>query len=339
MQEYGADGANLIASHGPGPLLYSHLDTSLDGGPVDVLITGRDDPVGGLAVSTGTVTGFGLGVARAPGAAALTAFAGATSGTLLLAGSGTHRRGTQPTGLDEYLAAYPLPTSAVVAKSGPPALVWAEPGALYLNVTIRGRQGVAMAPESAVPVGGIPAHAAVLLTTLAEWHRDFLATCPPGETGRAVGIGALRGGWPAKPDVLPAVVEVPLYVVFAEGDDPAAITEAVAARLQQGAAATALRDCTISVDLELVHTPARTDPDAPIVRAAASAWEAEFGTHPKPVAGWTGATDALALRGRGVETVRLGPTVTPCRDDLRRDCVSLDDLEAFARIYRRLLTS
>jgi acetylornithine deacetylase/succinyl-diaminopimelate desuccinylase-like protein len=258
---------------------------------------------------------------------------------LLLAGSGTHRRGSQPTGLDVYLAAKPVPTSAIVAKSGPPALLWAEPGALYLNVTIRGRQGVAMAPQSALPAGGIPAHAGVVLTALATWRSDFLAACPPGETGRAVGIGAVRGGWPAKPDLLPATVEIPLYVVIAAGDDPVAITETVAEQVMRSIVDTALSDCATSVDLELIHGPARTDPDAPIVRTAAGAWEAEFGAAPAPVSGWTGVTDAIVLRGRGVDTIRLGPTATPCPDDLRRDRVVLDELGAFARIYRRLLMS
>lgn len=337
VQEYGADGANLIASHGAGPLLYSHLDTSLDGGPADVHVTGRGDPVGSLSIADRTVGGFGVGVARAPAAAALTAFASARSGSLLLAGSGTHRRGGQTTGLAAYLGANPLPPAAVVAKSGPPGLVCAEPGAFYLTVTVRGRQGVAMAPESAVPAGGLPAHAGVALAALTEWRRDFLASCPPGDIARAVGIGALRTGWPDKPDLLPATLEIALYVVFVDGDDPDSVAANVAARVRDTLDAAALRDCTSSIDLELIHGPARTTPGAPIVRAAAEMWEAEFGARPAPVTSWSGVTDAVALRGRGVETVRLGPTISPSPEDRRRDLVSLDELAAFARIYRRLL--
>ena len=339
MQEYGADGANLIASHGSGPLLYSHLDTSLDGGPADVQVTGRDDPVGSLSVSNGIVSGFGLGVARAPAAAALTAFAAASSGTLLLAGSGTHRRGGLLTGVTAYLDANPLPRSAVVAKSGPRTLLWAEPGALYLTVTVRGRHGVAMVPDSALPAGGVAAESGVVLAALAEWRRDFLASCPPGETGRAVGIGALRSGWPDKPDLLPATVEVAVYVVVADGDEPGAIAETVTERVQQSLVATALRECSISADVEVIHAPARTAPDAPIVRAAANAWETEFGAPPTPVSGWTGATDAIVFRGRDVDTVRLGPTIGPSPEDRRRDRVALDELAAFERIYRSLLMS
>jgi acetylornithine deacetylase/succinyl-diaminopimelate desuccinylase-like protein len=339
VQEIGTDGGNLIASHGPGPLLYSHLDTSLDGGPADVHVTGRADPVGGLSVSDRTVIGFGLGVARAPAAAALVGFASASAGTVLLAGSGTHRRSSQATGLTAYLAENRLPPSAIVAKSGPPTLLWAEPGALYLTVTVRGRQGVAMAPETAAPTGGVAAQAGVVLAALDAWRRNFLATCPPGETGRAVGIGAVRSGWPDKPDLLPAAIEIGLYVVIAAGDDAAAVAADVDAQVRQDLSASALRDCTVSVEPELIHPAARTSPDAPIVRAASQAWTAEFGAPPARVSGWTGATDAIVLRGRGVDTVRLGPTVAPSAEDPRRDRVELDVLESFARIYRCLLAS
>jgi acetylornithine deacetylase/succinyl-diaminopimelate desuccinylase-like protein len=230
-----------------------------------------------------------------------------------------------------------VPSAAIVAKSGPPGLVWAEPGALYLTVTVRGEQGVALAPASAVPAGGLPAQAGILITALAEWRRDFLATRLPGETGRAVGIGALRSGWPDKPDLLPATLEVSLYVVFVDGDDPGKIADAVADRVHDSLGGSELRGCTSSVELEVIHGPARTAPDAPIVRAAANAWEAEFGARPTPVTGWAGVTDAIALRGHGVDTVRLGPAVAPSRQDRRRDVVALDDLAAFARIYQRLL--
>ena len=36
--------------------------------------------------------------------------------------------------------------AAVVAKCGPPGVLWEEPGALYLTVQVRGRSGVVLAP-------------------------------------------------------------------------------------------------------------------------------------------------------------------------------------------------
>jgi len=337
VQPYGTDGANLVAVRGSGPLLYSHLDTSLDGGPLDALVTGRSGPVGALSVVDGVASGFGLGVARAPAAAALVAFASAGAGTLLLAGSGTHRRGSGTTGIEAYLAENPLPPCAIVAKSGPPAVLWAEPGALYLTVTVHGRQGVVLAPASAVPVGGVLAQAGVVLAALDAWRQEFVSSCPPGEIARAAGVGAVHAGWPDKPDLLPAALEIGLYVVTVDGDDPAALAEQVRSRVAVACAGSPLRDCPVSVDLDVVHAPAQTSPDAPIVRSACAAWASEFGAPPDPVAGWTGSTDGVVLRGRGADTVRLGPTVTPTGDDPRRESVPLDALESFVRIYRRLL--
>ncbi|TDC69509.1 hypothetical protein E1200_08145, partial [Actinomadura sp. GC306] len=119
VQRYGRGGANLQAGDPRGVLLYSHLDTSLSGEPSeDRPITARADALPPLKVTASEVEGFGLGVARAPAAAALVAFVSAASrgipARLLLAGSGTHRSllagpgdGVRSTGLDHYLATEP----------------------------------------------------------------------------------------------------------------------------------------------------------------------------------------------------------------------------------------
>jgi hypothetical protein len=75
-----------------------------------------------------------------------------------------------------------------------------------------------------------------------------------------------------------------------------------------------------------------------VVTAARAAWLDEFGVQPPPVTGWTGSTDGVVLRARGVDTVRLGPQAKPAAGDPRRDALSLGRLTAYARIYRRLLT-
>ncbi|PAZ10778.1 hypothetical protein CLM62_39115, partial [Streptomyces sp. SA15] len=49
--EHGPEGGSLVAAHGAGPLLYSHLDTSLDdGGVANRLVTGADAPIAPLDV-------------------------------------------------------------------------------------------------------------------------------------------------------------------------------------------------------------------------------------------------------------------------------------------------
>lgn len=337
MLPYGDHGASLFASHGGGPLLYSHLDTSLDGSDDDAAITGGGRP-GPLTVSGDIVSGFGLGVARAPAAAALVAFAAASSGTLLLAGSGTHRRGSRITGLTSYLASAARPASAVVAKSGPPTVLWEEPGALYLTVRVQGRHGVALAPQSAIPPGGVVAHAGVVLTALSAWRAGYLRSRrPAGQIGPAAGIGSIRAGWNSKPDLLPASLEVGVYVVTVPEEDPAALTAEVRSRLNEACAASPLAACSVHMDCEVVASAAATPASAPIVRAAVSAWTEAFGAAPPPITGWTGSTDGVLLRARGIDTVRVGPTVGQSPDDPRRDQVSVSELERFAQLYQRLL--
>ncbi|MFF6780503.1 hypothetical protein [Streptomyces sp. NPDC012510] len=338
--EHGSAGGSLVAAHGAGPLLYSHLDTSLDdGGEFNRLVTGNAAPVGPLTVDGDLVAGFGLGVARGPAAAALVAFAEAGAGRLLLAGSGTHRRASGITGLEAYADTFPLPRSAIVAKCGPPTLLWHEPGACYLTVRVTGRSGAAMTAESATPPGGVVAHAGVVLEELDGWRTSYLAADPrAGQTGRACGIGAVSGGWPDKPDLLPARLRIDLYVVAGDQVEPKALAAELTDRLRARCARSALRDCEIDVEAEPVAPAVATPADAPVVRAAQAAWLDEFGTRPPPVTGWTGSTDGVVLRARGVDTVRLGPRARPATDDPRRDVLALTELTAFARVYRRLLT-
>ena len=357
VEPVGERGANLVASHGPGPLLYSHLDTSLDGSARDALVTGRAGPVGPLRVADGWVDGFGLGVARAPAAAALVAFAGAGSGRLLLAGSGTHRRGDGQTGVEAYLARHPAPPSAVVAKCGPSGPLWEEPGAAYLTVRVAGRSGAALAPDSASPSGGVVQHAGVVLDAMAAWRVEHLRQRGPGsgpgsgsgvgsgsdasgsgQVGPACGIGAVRAGWPDKPDLLPATLEVAVYLVTVPGESVAAVAGELERQVRAVCAAGPLAGCEVDVDVEIVHAAAATPPDAPIVTAAVRAWTAEFGA-PATVTGWAGSTDGVVLRAAGVPTVRLGPVSRPEPDDARRDRFALDELAAFVRVYRSLLSS
>jgi acetylornithine deacetylase/succinyl-diaminopimelate desuccinylase-like protein len=99
-----------------------------------------------------------------------------------------------------------------------------------------------------------------------------------------------------------------------------------------------LRECAVAVEAEPVAPAAATSADAPVVTAARAVWRDEFGVQPPPITGWTGSTDGVVLRARGVDAVRLGPQAKPAADDPRREELSLAQLTAYARIYRRLLT-
>ncbi|GAA0256725.1 hypothetical protein GCM10009539_47530 [Cryptosporangium japonicum] len=311
-------------------VLYSHLDTSLTGDPgPDAAITGRTDTPAPFQVSGDTVSGFGLGVAKAPAAAAVTGFVRAAKpGTqLLLAARGTHRTDWGPhalTGVGEYLGAFPPPRAAVVAKGGPPGVLRQEPAALYLRVRLTGAWG----PLMLYPNGGLLARAGDLLAAVSGWGASYTAhrTDPARQDGASFGLGALRAGSPAKSDLAPAALELYCYLVL-----PGPVVP--------GEAAASLRAALdgATVDEMLLGNGPATPGDAPIVRTATDAYESEFPAA-APITGWTGSTDGVVFRAAGVPTARLGPRPLGGGADPRVDTFSVPELARWARVYERLIS-
>ncbi len=377
----GAAGANLVATSAqedadrprdvPGAralrgapgggelLLYSHLDTSLPGDPErDRWTTGVGTAPAPLTVDreSGTLAGFGLGVARAPAAAALAGYAAAVTAlrnagvphrlTLLLAGGGTHAspfaatpESAAPVGVEEYLRSGPRPDAAVVAKCGPPGILYEEPGAAFVRVRLGTGYRPVLARDAAPPAGGLIAHLGEVIGVLERWRERHVAARAGvgGQIAAEAGIGAVRGGLAAKPDLLPGVVELHLYLVTVPGDDVAQIAADIRAALETGLRGGPLEGCALSVAARTAHPSGATPPDAPVVRHAAAAWTREHGAAPPPISGWKGSTDGVVLRGHGVPTVRVGPAVRADPADPRRDAIELDTLLRFARIYSEIV--
>ena len=357
----GAGGASVVvtlpAPGTPALLLVSHLDTSLSGHPVeDEPVTGRSDAPAALRFEGDEVSGFGLGVARGPAAAALAGLAAVAEALrgrphrpvqLLLAGSGTHRsalpaplptgsvRPSSSAGAAAHLTADPRPDAVLVAKAGPPAVVRAEPGACYVRLTVTGRWGAALTPASAAPVGGVLLHAGAVLTAVAEWREGFVARRRgrPDGLGGEVGVGAVTAGRPDKPDLLPATLDLRLYVVTVPGDDPVGLAEELACFVRDALVGTALAPCAVVATAEPLHPAGITAATAPVALAADRAWRAHLPLPPAPLQDWTGSTDGVLFRQAGIDTVRLGPASRPDPEDGRRERLSLAELQAFAAIY------
>lgn len=338
VERYGDQGANLVATYGPGRLLYSHVDTTFDEALLQQYVAGRRD-TRPLRVAGDKVSGFCLGVARGPAAAALLGFVRAGRGSLLLAGSGTHRRGSPAAGLEAYLDRHGLPESAVVAKSGPPGLLWEEPGMTYLACVLRGRHGAALSPCSGDPDGGLIRHVATLVAELEQWTARFTERPGEGQVARSAGLGALVSGALDKPDLLPGALRVDVCLVTSHEDRDADLADQLARHLIERLAGTDLANCQVEVTAELVQQPSRTDSEAPVVVAARDAWRAEVPGPAPVITGWTGATDGGVLREHGVDTVRLGPQFDAGADDATYDTVSLQQLETYSRMYSRLLSA
>lgn len=369
----GTDCAQVVGEAGAvsddgGLLLYSHLDTSLTGADdFDLPVTGAPAAGAGPLLRDGrTLRGFGLGVAKAPAAAALVAFGTAANhaaatgsrvpSRLLLAARGTHRApfgavGQPPaaaalTGIERYLRDAPTPTAAVVAKGGPAGVLHDEPGAAYLRVTFRSGWGAVMAKDALRPAGGVLAHLGVLMPAVADVGGSLArllaqrsAGTADGQAGACFGIGAIRGGQPTKADLVPGIVEVFGYLVAPGSLDVERVRTVFEEALRE-AVGDLLDGVDLEVEVRVIHAGASTPPDARVVRAAAAAWEADAAAYgalsaPTVVSGWTGSTDGVVLRTHGVPTARLGPSRTRHADGV--DVVDLDELLAFSRVYERLL--
>jgi hypothetical protein len=347
--------ASVLATTGEGPadlVIYSHLDTSLTGSPAtDAAITGRDDPLPEFRFdpASGTVSGFGLGVAKAPAAAAIVGFVRAASRLperarvhLLLAARGTHRTdwaSDHVTGVTEYLSAFGPPGAAVVAKGGPPGVLRQEPAALYLRIRLEGGWGPLMTPGGLRPPGGPLAQASGLLSAIDAWGSVLLTDAtsqalradPSRQDGAAFGLGAIRAGEPGKSDLAPARLEVFAYVVLPGPITPGATADSLSSFLRDR-----FEGMTLQVEERLLGNAPGTPADAPVVRAATEAWAAELGTEPEPITGWTGSTDGVVFRAAGVATARLGPRPFPGPDP-RVDSFDLTQLSRYAAVYERLI--
>lgn len=359
----GTGGASLISRSSrvaaDTTLIYSHLDTSLTGDVEwDQALTGRADQPARLEwdESADLVRGFGLGVAKGPAAAALVGYVAAASllaeqpgGSglaLLLAGSGTHRSPFESsptghrlrmTGVERYLGTGRRPDDVVVAKCGPPGLLFEEPGALFVKVRIEAQLLPAMLASAAVPSGGLPLRIGPLLDGLANWRDAHLGSRKPhGQIAPEIGVGSIVAGRPGKPDLLPAAVEVHAYVVMIDGDDPAQIAADLRAQLTASVAGTELENCPLEVLVAEEHGAAATPESASIVQQAKEAWLAERGAAPAQISGWKGSTDGVVFRSAGCRTVRLGPSPSSSEVDRRLDQLAISDLVDFARIYARL---
>jgi acetylornithine deacetylase/succinyl-diaminopimelate desuccinylase-like protein len=351
---------------GPDLVLYSHLDTSLSGDPV------IDRPLGVYGPGSApmaafapvwqgdTISGPGVVVAKGPLAAAVCGFAraarilavqGQTSRAgLLLASGGTHRAAPHGlalppgapgagagAGVRRFLSRR-IPAAAVVAKAGPPGLLYEEPGAAFFLVEAHGPVGLVMARSEGVRDGGAPAAAGAAVRGVERWREQFIRRPTPegSQTGREAGVGALQAGLSYKPDLIGGLLECFVYVVLGPGDDPQGLAGELAA-----AVAASLHDDgrqNLSVRARLVDATSsqRTDPSAPVVRIAADAYLAVCGEPaPRPV-GWTGSTDGVILRRAGVDTVRVGPS--PLSSGVGQEALSLEDLVTSAAIYAEIVT-
>ncbi|OFV73840.1 hypothetical protein [Rhodococcus erythropolis] len=366
VDEIGSTGANLVCSSGEPSsddlLFYSHLDTSLTGlGAEDQSVTGRqEDARTGYTMHNDAISAFGLGVARGPAAAALVGFASAATSSgsttrpslrLVLAGGGTHENTLTETdhavplysGIESYLQRYPLPGAALVAKGGPPGVLWDEPGAGYLRIRVGGRRGAVLMRDDARPPGGLPTHVGAMCAAVESWRTKMMLARP--ETGRAndlrqagreAGIGAIRTGSTRKPDLLPAFADLYVYLVPLPGESIEDFADDLCAHMRTEFSTGPLSSCTVEVTIATPQESGTTSPLEPFVRSAVNIWERHHNAPTPQLSKWTGSTDGALLRAAAITTIRTGPASVSDNDEPEWDTLSLKELLRFARIYAEI---
>ena len=349
------DRANVLVHNGcPRPLgFYAHLDTSLSGDPV------LDESMTGLTARPAppefgeSVKGLGLAVSKGPAACALAALIGhATSDdgaapvAVLLTSGGTHRAPAGelpsglPAGLDQGLG-YGVeaalrngfaPAAVVNVKGGAAGVLYEEPGCLLVRLDIRER--MVPVPARHDEVGGAYA-TAVCATAVESWRQEYMKQADPErQVAPDCGLGALRSGLPYKPDILPAVGSVYVYVVLVPNAVPADVVDDLLRHVRRESADRITKG-QISVSATIYgHQPGgATDPQHPVVRRAQQLWDAEFGGGDHRITGYRGSTDGVIFRRSGIPTVRFGPTAVATQEDPRVEEIAFSELAAFAGMY------
>jgi acetylornithine deacetylase/succinyl-diaminopimelate desuccinylase-like protein len=359
VDELDSASANLFArshaaSRGPELAIYSHLDTTLTGEPQrDFAVTAETAAPEPFRIDreSRTARGSGIGVAKAPAAAAIVATGCAAAAlreipapyrlTLLLAAGGTHR--AAPTGglarfgrgVRHALDHGWRPSAVLNAKGGPAGVLLEEPAAAYLRVRLRRTWSAALARRTAAPDGGLARHAGVVLDAIESWRERYLARHgASGQLAAEIAVGAIRGGLPEKPDLLPGLLEIYVYAVLLPDQDPSAVARDLAASLEPRIAVLPGHP-TLAVDVYASAPGGATDPSSAIAILAERAWSRYRGER-APVRGWTGATDGGIFMAAGIPTARLGPTVARDGADPRVEIVELDELVAATRAYAEI---
>ncbi|QWF22767.1 M20/M25/M40 family metallo-hydrolase [Nocardioides sp. LMS-CY] len=319
---------------GASTLLYAPLDTFTTGDPTrDVPGAARrmrPDMLPRAVVRGDLVQGLGAGNPKGHAACVLVAFEALAASGVELAGDvvagfgaggmptfapegiGTPGRANTGHGVGAgFLAERGFTTDhAVIAKPG-----WSvsheEVGLAWLDIVVPGEHTY-VGSRHRMPYRNAVALAGVVANRLEDWFAEY-AVRHEHDTMRPQGVvSSVEGGLGHLAASTPATVRLRADVRLTTRQTPATVTREVREFV------TALGrelEAELRVD-QIAGIPAsRTDPDAPVIRAAVAAWEAVAGVPHQPIRENSGATDANILRMRGIPTARVGMPKVPAGSD------------------------
>jgi acetylornithine deacetylase/succinyl-diaminopimelate desuccinylase-like protein len=196
--------------------------------------------------------------------------------------------------------------AAVIAKPGD-FVAHDEVGLCWFEITLPGIHTYA-GSRHRLPYANPIVLAADVVTRIEAWLADYPSRHRT-DTALPQGIiGSIAGGWERMPAVTPAACRIRLDIRVPPGLAPIALKHEVAAFINSISAELGMQ---LGVEMINAIPGTRTDPQAPVIRAAIRAWEESSGRPHDPIPDNSGATDANILRGRGIPTARVGmPKVT-----------------------------
>ncbi|MBM7517062.1 M20 family metallopeptidase [Nocardioides nitrophenolicus] len=225
---------------------------------------------------------------------------------------------------------------AVIAKPG-----WCvsheEVGLVWLDVEVPGEHTY-VGSRHRLPYRNAATLAAAVITRLEAWFDDYAAAHEVGTMRPQGVVSSVVGGFDRLAASTSALVRVRLDVRMTPDQTAPAVVREVRARLR-------LLGEELGVPLTARQVAAvpgtRTDPQAPVVRAAIAAWERVEGRPHQPITANSGATDANILRLRGVPTARVGmPKVQAAPDGGPVDFtlgMNIVDVNAMRRLVEVLI--
>ena len=216
-------------------------------------------------------------------------------------------------------------------------VAWEEPGECWFVVEVKGTMSYAGIRHQVKPRNSL-VDAAGLVTAIEAWLPDYTQGQTRGQLSPQGAVGAIEGGWPYKPEFMPAVCNV--YVSLnCHTDTPPLEARRIFERFLDQ-----YRKDHPGVDLNcrmlVSEAGSRTDPANWIVQSCRRALETVEGRKLADATGLSGTSDTNILRHWGIPTVRLGlPKLTP-RDPAwppMFDAVRLNDLYRTIDVYIRTI--
>ncbi len=239
-------------------------------------------------------------------------------------------------GCEFMLASGLAPDFAIVAKPGY-AVAWEEVGLTWFRIRVRGVQTYVGRKHFLAYKNPIVA-AAPVITALEAWCDDYAKRHTSGLVAPQGAVGAIQGGWPYKPSMVPAACDIYLDLRISPRSTPEEARDEVEHALAEIQAA----NPGLETDCEMiVAIPGfGTDPENWIIQSCIRGWEDTEGDAHAPFLDTSGQTEAVMLRRHGIPTARMGlPAVMTASEDRPKHSMGMVEIAAMRRFTRCLIYS